>query len=41
MKKKAPKAPRRLRVKPPKVLPHGKDYDRNKQKKIIREYLKD
>lgn len=30
---KKPKAPRRLKVKPPKAIPHGKMYNRNKLKK--------
>ena len=34
-KKKILKAPRRLGVKPPKVMLHGKDYNRRKQKKEL------
>ena len=32
MKTKKYKSPRRLKVKPPKVIPHGKTYDRKKLK---------
>lgn len=39
MKKKKLKAPRRLKTKPPKVMPHAKDYDRKKLKVLDKKVL--
>lgn len=35
------KSPRRLKVKPPKAIPHGKEYSRRKLKKLDKKELKD
>ena len=34
MKAKKYKSPRRLKVKPPKIIPHNKTYNRKKQKTL-------